>query len=185
MIIDNRYNEVFSSFDFLNTEFSSGSCIIDVFPSHFSFHPFIKSNNNNLENYAHQLNVIAITSLLDHSYVLIISDGGIKNNVAIFITYIHIQNRPIVKTIHYAANITSTEAELFTIRCSINQAVNLLGISKIVIITNSFHAAKKIFDSSIHPFQVYLATISKKLRKFFSTNNNNSIAFWECSRCCN
>ena len=91
-------------------------------------------------------------SLLDHSYVLIISDGGIKNNAAISIAHIHVCDRPIIKTIHHVANIISTKAELFTIRYGINQAVNLLEISKIVIITDSLHAAKKIFDSSIHYF---------------------------------
>jgi len=123
-------------------------------------------------------------SLLDHSHVLIISDSSIKNNVATSITYIHVCDRSIIKTIHHAANIISTKGELFTIRYSINQAVNLLRISKIIIITNSLHAAKKIFDSSIHPFQVYLVAISKELRKFFSTNNN-FIVFWECSTCYN
>ena len=150
--MDNWYNEVFSSFDPLNTEFSPGSHIINVFPSHFSFYPFTKSNNNNLENYTYQLNNVAITSLLDCSHALIISDSGIKNNVATSIAYIYVHNRPIVKTIHHTANITSTEAKLFAIRYSINQAVNLPGISKIVVITNSLHTAKKIFDSSIYPF---------------------------------
>ena len=51
--MDNQYNEVFPSFDSLNTEFSPSSYIINVFPSHFFFHPFTKSNDNNLENYAH------------------------------------------------------------------------------------------------------------------------------------
>jgi len=183
--IDNRYNEVFPLFDLLNTEFPPGSHIIDVFPSHFSFYPFTKSNDNNLENCVHQLNNIAITSSLDCSHVLIISDGGIKNNVAISITHIHVRDRPIVKIIYHAANITLTEAELFAIRYSINQAVNLPGISKIVIVTDFLYAVKKIFDSFIHPFQMYSAAISKELRKFFSANNNNSIVFWECSTCCN
>ena len=143
--MDNRYNKVFPLFDPLNTEFSPSSYIIDVFPGHFSFHPFIKSNDNNLENRAHQLNDVAIISLLDHSHMLIISDSGIKNNIATSIAHIHIHDRPIVKTIHHAANITSTEAELFTIRCSINQAVNLPGISRIVVITDSVHAAKNLY----------------------------------------
>jgi len=147
------------------------------FPVVFFFHSFTKSNNNNLENCAHQLNNIAIMSLLDHSHALIISDSSIKNNVATSITHIHVHDKPIVKTIHYAANITSTEAELFTIRCGINQAVNLLGISKIVVVTDSLYTIKKIFDSSIHPFQMHSATISKELRKFFSANNRNSIMF--------
>jgi len=183
--MDNRYNKVFPSFDPLNTEFSPGSHIIDVFPSRFSFHSFVKSNDNNLENHTHQLNNIAITSLLDHLHMFIISDSGIKNNVAISIAHIHVCDRPIVKMIHHAANITSTEAELFAIRCGINQAVKLPEISKIVIITDSVHAANKIFDSSIHSFQVYSVAISKELRKFFNANNDNSIAFWECSSCCN
>ena len=118
--------------------------------------------------------------LLNHSHILIISDASIKNNVAISITYIYVYDRPIVKMIYHAANVTSTEAELFIIRCGINQAINLPGISKIIIVTDSIHAVKKIFDSAIHSFQVYLAAIFKELRNFFIVNNNNSIVFWEC-----
>jgi len=40
------------------------------------------------------------------------------------IFHIYIHNKPIVKTLHYAVNITSMEAELFAIRCGINQAIN-------------------------------------------------------------
>jgi len=86
--------------------------------------------------------------------------------------------------IHHAANITSDEAKLFTIRCSINQATNLSGILKIIIITDSIHAARSIFDSSIHSLQVHLAAISKELREFFAMNSNNSIEFWEYSSRC-
>ena len=97
------------------------------------------------------------------------------------ITYIHVCNRPIIKTIYHAANITSTEAKLFAIRCGINQATNIPGISKIIIITDSIYAVRSIFDSSIHPLQVHLAAISKELRKIFSMNSNNLIEFWEYS----
>ena len=124
-------------------------------------------------------------SSLDYSHMLIISNASIKNNIATSIIYIHVHNRPIIKMIHHTANVTSTEAKLYAIRCGINQAVNLPGILKIVVITNSIHTAKKIFNSAIHPFQVYSATISKELRKFFITNNDNSIAFWECPSQCN
>jgi len=117
-------------------------------------------------------------------HALIILDAGVKNNVAMSITHIHIHDRPIIKTIHHTANITSTEAELFTIRCDINQVTNLPVISKIIIITNSIHAARSIFDSSIHPLQVHSATISKELREIFSTNSDNSIEFWECPSQC-
>ena len=47
--MDNRFNKVFPLFDHLNKEFSPGSCIIDIFPSHFSFHSYNKHSNDNLE----------------------------------------------------------------------------------------------------------------------------------------
>jgi len=49
-------------------------------------------------------------------------------------------------------NITSTEAELFSIRCGINQAVKLPNISQIIIITDIILAARHIFDLSTHSF---------------------------------
>ena len=183
--MDNRFNEVFPSFNPLNKDFSPGSYLIDIFSSHFSVYPFIKSSSNNLEDHSHQLNNITIISLLNHSHALVIFDASIKNNMATSITYIHICDKPIIKMIYHAANITLTEAKLFAIRCSINQAVNLPGISKIVIITDSIHTAKRIFNSSIHSFQTHSASISKELRKFFLTNNNNSINFLECPSQCN
>jgi len=121
--MDNRFNKVFSSFNPLNTEFSPGFHFIDVISSHFSFHSFIKCSNNNLEDCSNQLNNITIMSLLNHLHALIISNAGIKNNIATSITHIHIHNRSIVKTIHYVANVTSTDAKLFAIRCGINQAI--------------------------------------------------------------
>jgi len=54
--------------------------------------------------------------------------------------------------IYHAVNITIIEAELFAIGYSINQAIALPGISNIIILMNSIHAARRIFDSSSHPF---------------------------------
>ena len=107
-------------------------------------------------------------------------DASIKNNMAISIAHIHVHNKPIVKMLHYAVNVTSTEAEIFAIRCGINQAINIPGISKIIVVTNSIHVMKRIFDLSLHPFQMHSAFISKELRKFFLLSINNSIKFWEC-----
>jgi len=70
--------------------------------------------------------------------------------------------------------------KLFAIRCGINQASNQDGISKIIIITDFIHMAKKIFDSSLHLFQVHLVVILAELRKFFLQHCDNSIEFWEC-----
>ena len=183
--MDNKFNKVFFSFDPLNIEFSSSSHLIDIFPSYFSFHLYIKQKENNLENCANQLNDITISSSLNHSHALIISDAGIKNNVAMSISHIYIYNRLIVKMVHYATNIMTTKAELFAIRYSINQAVNLLGISKITVIMDFIYVARSIFNSSIYSFQVHLAAISKELKKFFLTNNDNSIKLWKCPSYCN
>jgi len=70
--------------------------------------------------------------------------------MATSIAYIHVHDKPVIKTLHHAGNITSTKAELFAIRCSIDQAINIQEISKIIVITDSIHAAKRIFDSSLH-----------------------------------
>ena len=72
------------------------------------------------------------------------------------------------------------EAELFAIRCSINQAANSQGISKIIIVTDLIHLAKRIFNSLSYPFQVHAVSILSKLRKFFTLNLDNEIEFWEC-----
>ena len=178
--MDNRFNEVFPLFNPLNKEFSSGSQLIDIFSSCFFFHSFDKHSDDKLKAHSHQLDNIAITSLLNQSHALIVTDTGIKNNVATSIAYIHICNKLIIKTIYYAVNVTSFEAELFAIRYDINQAVNIPGISKIIVVTDLIHVTKRIFDLFIHLFQMHSASIFKEFRKFFLLNTNNSIKFWEC-----
>ena len=78
---------------------------------------------------------------------------------------------------------TSIEVELFVIRCGINQACSNEVISKIIVVTDSIHAARKIFNSSSHPFQCHSLAILSELRSFFTSNPNNSIKFWECPSC--
>ena len=151
----------------------------------FLFIPLTSIVQTILISYSRQLNNLAIVSFEDLSYTLVVTNASIKNNVATSITHIHICNRPIIKTVHYVVNVTSTEAELFTIRCGINQATNIHGILKIVVITNLIHSAQKFFDASHHPFQIHVVFILKKLRKFFVQNHNNSIEFWKCPSQCN
>ena len=114
------------------------------------------------------------------SHALIITDASVKNNIATSITYVYIHNIFITKTLHHMVNTTSTEAKLFTIRCSINQAINSTDISKIIVITDSIHAARKIFDLLSHLFQIYTVNILKELHVFFSHSWWNLIEFWEC-----
>ena len=80
-----------------------------------------------------------ISSSLNSSNVLIITDASIKNNVATSIAYIHIHNKDIIKTIYHTVNVLFSEAELFSIRGSINQVINVPDISKIVVITDLLH----------------------------------------------
>jgi len=47
-------------------------------------------------------------------------------------------------------NITITEAELFAIRCGINQAVEMASINHIIVITDFLHATHKIFDLLVY-----------------------------------
>ena len=53
------------------------------------------------------------------------------------------------KTIYYTVNVKITKAELFAIRCKINQAINIPEVFHIIVITDAIHLAKHIFDSSI------------------------------------
>ena len=183
--MDSRFNKVFPSFDPLNLELSLGCRIIDTFSSHFSFHSFNKCSNNSLILYLCKLDKMTIASLENLSHTLVIIDMSIKNNVATSIAHIHIYNKPVIKTLYYTVNINSMEAELFAIRCSINQATNSTDISKIIVITDSIHMAKKIFDLLLHPFQIHSIFILHEFQKFFALNQENSIEFWECLSQCN
>jgi len=150
--MNNRFNEAFSFFVPLHPEFSPSHRVIDIFPSRFSFHSFSKQKNNSFKTHIQQLNNLAIKSSSISLYALIIMDTSIKNNIATFISHMHIHNKPITKTLHNAVNVISTEAELFAIRCGINQAISHNVVSKIIIITDSIHTTKKIFNPTITNF---------------------------------
>jgi len=114
------------------------------------------------------------------STALVVTDASIKNDIATSISHIHIANLSLTKMVHHTAFISSTEAELFAIRCSINQACIKENISKIIVITDSIHTVKKIFDSKLHPFQTHTSAILSELHHFFNINQENYIEFWEC-----
>ena len=119
------------------------------------------------------------------SIAIITMNISIKNNIATSISHMHISNYPLIKTCHYAAFITSSEAELFAIRCGINQILSKENISKIIVITNSIYVAKKIFNPSSYILQIHAVAILKELHLFFSRESNNSIEFWESPSCLN
>jgi len=178
--MDNRFNKVFPLFDSLNPEFCFGNKIIDNFSNCFSFHLFAKSSDRSFKLRLQQLDALTIESSISVTNTLMIIDASVRNNVMSSIAYIHVHNKPVVKTLHHAVNITSIEAEFFALCCDINQASYLYDISKIIIITDSIHAAKKIFITSSHPLQKQSASISRDLREFFNCHSDNGIEFWEC-----
>ena len=139
----------------------------------------VKKNEKNDKQYLYQLDSIVIESSLLQSIAIIATDASIKNNIATSILYIHTSNQLLIKILHHVAFVTSAEAELFAIRCGINQASTKENISKIIVVTNFIHMAKKIFDPLSHLLQIYAVAILKKLHHFLSRNPNNLIKFWE------
>ena len=181
-IIDstNKSYGIFPSFSPLDPEFSPGSQISDNFSNRFSFNLVNKKEKNRNKIRSQELDDMVLRYSSDPHAALIIMDASIKNDIATSISHIHSANRPLIKTVHHASFVTSTEAELFAIRCGINQACSIGNVSKIVVVTDSIHTAKKIFDYGSHPFQIHSAAIFSKLRSFFSSKDSNSIEFWEC-----
>jgi len=167
--MDNWFNEIFLSFIPLHPEFSPGSRVIELFSNCFSFH-LVSEYNNSHKAQIQRLDNLTIESSRASSYSLVITDASVKNNTATSISHIHIHNKPVIKTLYHAMNITSTEAKLFAIRYRINQATISDNISKIIIITDSIHVTKKIFDPLSHSFQCYTTSILNKLQNFFSHN---------------
>jgi len=174
--MDNRCNEFLPAFIPLDNEISLGNCLHNNFPDWFSFYP----HPHNAKDQLHKLDDIIISTSSDPLACIIISDVSIKNHIATSILHVHFFNQLIIKICHQAINIFTTEAELFAIRCSINQAIGIPYIKCIVVITNSLHAAKKIFDSLLHPYQIHSAVIAHELREFFNKHMNNHIKFWDC-----
>jgi len=165
---------VFPLFDPLHQEFTPGQRISDIFPDRFSFN--LVDNKEKIITYAQELDNLVLSNFSPSS-AIVVTDASIKDNIATLIAHIHQANVPLTRTVHHAVFVTSSEAELFTMRCGINQACNKDNISKIVVITNSIHAAKCIFDSSAHPLQLHLAAILSELQLFFNKSQDNSIEF--------
>ena len=178
--ICNKTYSILPLFSPLNPEFFPGFHIMDNFSDHFFFNLVNKKEKEKDKIHTQILNeMVLCTSSLPHT-ALVVIDASIKNNIATSISHVHIANHPLTKTVHHATFITSMEAELFAIRCSINQACIKENVSKIIIVTDSIHTAKKIFDSKSHLFQSHTAAILSELQGFFNSSHDNSIEFWEC-----
>jgi len=168
---------IFPSFDPLHQEFTPGNCLSDKFSDRFSFNLVNKKGKEN--NRAQELDDLVLHNSAS-STTLIVTDASIKNNITTSVAHIHQTNVPLIKTVHHAVFVTSSEVELFAMRCRINQACSKDSISKIIVITDSIHAAKLIFDSLSHLLQSHSAAILSELQLFFNKSQDNTIKFWEC-----
>ena len=172
---------IFPAFSPLNSEFSPGHHIINNFSNQFSFNLVNKNEKEINKIHTQELDEMVLHNSSLPNSVLVITNANIKNDIAMSISHIHSANWPLIKTVHHTLFVTSTETELFAIRYGINQACSIENVSKIIIVMDSIHMAKKIFNSKSHPFQIYTSAILSELQKFFNSNDANSIEFWECS----
>ena len=158
----NKLYGVFPSFSSLHLEFNLDSRIVDIFSDRFSFN--LASREKNDKKCYQQLDEMTLQLSSSSHMAIIIIDASIKKDIATSISHICIHDHPLTKTVHYTVYVTSTEAELFAIRCGINQVCGKNNISKIIVITDSIHTAKKIFDSKFHPYQLHMIAILQELR---------------------
>ena len=181
-LIDSKFKSygIFPSFFPLNPEFAPGQRIIDNFSDRFSFNLANKKEKEKNNHRTQELDEMVLRNSSIPNTALVITDTSINKDIATSIAHIHLANRPLIKTVHHASFVMSSEVELFAIRCGINQACSLNNVSKIVVVTDSIHIAKKIFNLGSHPFQIHSAAILNNLWKFFIANDPNSIEFWEC-----
>ena len=150
----------------LHPELHPGSRIVDNFSDQFSFNLANKGKNDKL--HFQQLNKIVLQSSSSLYTAIVVIDASIKNDIVTSILHIHLVDHPLTKIVHHTVFVTSTEVELFAIRCGINQAYNKENMFKIIIVTDSIHAAKKIFNSKSHPYQIHTTAILSELHHFFA-----------------
>ena len=113
-----RFNGIFPSFTPLYSEFSPSHRVIDNFSDQIIFNIHSKQKDN--KTCTQQLDNMVIELSNSPSTAIVITDANIKNNIVTSISHTHTHNNPITKTVYHAVHVTSTEAELFAIRCSIN-----------------------------------------------------------------
>ena len=141
--MNNKYNEFLPSFSPFDEELSLGKRLIDSFSDWFSFH----TQTYDIKKHICDLDNIAISASNDLHISMVLLDASIRNNVATSISHIYSHNKPIIKIIYHVVNVTTTKAELFAIRCGINQAIGIPNVKCIIVVTDSLYLPRK---SSIH-----------------------------------
>ena len=149
--LNNQSNGLLLAFVRFHKGMSPGFHLIDNFLSHFSFHIADRKNPTSLHDYFKALDSIVKNSVFNSHTA--IANTNININT-ISISHVIFKYGDLSKKSYYTINITTTKVKLFTIRYSISQAFQVSNVDKIIIITDAIHAAKCIFDSSAHLFQI-------------------------------
>ena len=131
--MDNRCNKFLSLFSPFDKEFSLGKRLIDSLSDCFFFH----SRTQDIKNHLYNLDNIIINVSSDPHSSIVISNASIRNNVATSILHIHLHDKPVIKMIHHAVNVTTTEAKIFAIRCGINQL--LVSLTSNILLSSLTH----------------------------------------------
>ena len=131
LIIDmnNRFNKIVPFFSLFSCEFFLGNRLINIFPSHFSFHFSNRKSKESLETHLCNLNNMTFQASTNPQSVVIVSDASIKNQIATLIAHVHNHDNLVIKMIYHVINVISTKVELFIIRCGIKQTTYLSNIS--------------------------------------------------------
>jgi len=80
----------------------------------------------------------------------------------------------------HAMNASSTEAEIMAMRIGLEFALSMDDIKHITLITDSIHAAKRIFNTTIHPYQSLVTPLAIKIHEFFVKLADHIISIWHC-----
>jgi len=160
---NNYLDEIYSFFNRLYRKLLSGFCLCDNLSNCFSFHKVDKKKPENICNHLKSLDELLFNSFLNPNMVIIIADTSIRNNIATSVSYIFSWYGNLSKIIYHAFNITLTEAKLIAIRCGINRPIQVSNVNKIIVIMDTIHATKCIFNSSVHLYQLHLIVVLQDL----------------------
>jgi len=78
MDVNNRLNRIFHLFNPLSSEFSIGNKLIDIFPSHFSFHLLDRKNKESKKVYICKLNKLILWTSAESKTAVVVSNISIK-----------------------------------------------------------------------------------------------------------
>jgi len=111
---------VLSAFDNMNKELSPSFCLVDTFSDCFSFNIVECKDTEARTAHLRKLNDIYKLSKNNPNTLFVITNASVKGDITTPVMPSHRKHAIISKTVHHTINVTSTKAELFTIRCSIS-----------------------------------------------------------------